>query len=90
MAESVMLTTTDNPYDPFTHFDEWYQFDEAAGYHSSSLLSRVLVSSDELSRADQDLALERAIDEIVFENVLGLHRKVTRQSDAVPVGSPVG
>jgi len=73
---SHMLTTVDNPYDPFTQFDEWYSFDEAAGYATCGLLARIVVTSDELSEADQDLALEQAIDEIVKENVLGIYRKV--------------
>jgi hypothetical protein len=75
MVES-MLTTTDNPYDPFTQFDEWYAFDEAAGYHSSALLARIVRSSDDLSEADQSVAIEDAIDEVVRENVLGIYKKV--------------
>lgn len=72
-----MLTTTDNPFNPFTHWDEWYEFDEARGYCSSGLLARIALFSDELSEVDQDQALEYAIDEIVSENVLGIYRKVT-------------
>jgi len=71
-----MLTTTDNPFNPFTHWDEWYQYDEQAGYCTSGLLARITKSSDELSEVDQSLALEYAIDEIVKENVLGIYRKV--------------
>lgn len=74
-TDRVMLTTIDNPWDPFTQWSEWYAYDEAAGYHSSSLLARIAKSSDELSEADQELAIEIAIDEIVKENALGLHRK---------------
>lgn len=81
-----MLTTLDNPYDPFTRFDEWYAYDVAMGYHTSAFLSRVAITSEELSEADQDLALELAIDEVVKENVLGIYRKVTAddQPPAVP------
>lgn len=71
-----MLTTVDNPYDPSTQFDEWYAFDMAAGYNTTSLLARIVKTSDELSDADQDAAIEDAIDEIVKENVSGVHRKV--------------
>lgn len=76
MAEQdVMLTTIDNPWSPFDHWDEWLAYDEAAGYHSSALLARVAVTSDELSDADYDLAIVQAIDEIVKENVSGVHVK---------------
>lgn len=71
-----MLTTIDNPYNPFTHYDEWYVWDEAAGYHTTAYLARITKTSFELSEADQDLAIEYAIDEIVQLNVLGVYRKV--------------
>lgn len=74
-----MLTTVDNPYDPFTQFDEWFTWDNEAGYNTPGLLARIARTSDELSDADQHLAIQTAIDEIVEENVLGVHRKVTQE-----------
>jgi hypothetical protein len=71
-----MLTTVDNPFNPVTHYQEWYQWDVANGYHTTALLGRVVRSSHELSEADQAVAEENAIDEIVRENVSGKHRKV--------------
>lgn len=76
-----MLTTVDNPYNPFTQFNEWFAFDEGRGYNTPAFLARVLITSDELSEADQDVAIELAIDEIVRENVLGLYRKVATPTD---------
>ncbi len=78
--EDVMLTTVDNPYDPFTHFDEWQVFDEAKGYYTCSYLARIVKTSDELSDTDEALAISQAIDEIVKLNILGIYRKVTKQS----------
>lgn len=79
-VEDIMLSTIDNPWNPFTHWDEWYAFDEAAGYHSTALLARVAVSSPELSEYDQELEITNAINEIVRENVSGMHRKVYKDS----------
>lgn len=73
-----MLTTVDNPYDPFTQWDEWFAWDDTAGYHSPGLLARIAYTSADLSEADQHQALQMAIDEIVRENVLGVSRKVKR------------
>lgn len=75
-----MLTTVDNPFNPFTHFDEWNTFDQTMGYHSTALLARVTVSSHSLSEADESVAIEAAIDEIVRENVSGMHKKVSLAS----------
>jgi hypothetical protein len=78
--EDVMLTTIDNPWNPFTHYDEWYAFDAQANYHTPSLLARVTTSSNELSDYDQERDIVRAIDVIVSENVSGMHRKVSRET----------
>jgi len=72
------LTTVDNPFDPFDDYDAWYTFDVSFGYHTASFLARIVRDSDQLSDADQELANELAIDEIVKENVLGVYRKVSR------------
>lgn len=77
-----MLTTVDNPFDPFTQFDAWYAYDTSKGYHSSALLARIINTSDELSDADQSFVIETAIDQVVRENVSGMHRKVSAPSDA--------
>lgn len=75
-----MLTTVDNPFDPFTRFDEWYEYDVAMGYNTSAFLARISNVSDDLSSPDQALAIQNAIDEIVEENVSGMWKKVSRNS----------
>jgi hypothetical protein len=70
------LTTSDNPYSPFTQWEEWYAFDVSKGYNTCSYLARIARGSDELSDADEDLAIENAIDEIVNLNVTGNYVKV--------------
>lgn len=79
VVRQCMLTTVDNPHDPFDDWDAWFAWDERNGYHSSGLLARVVVNSKEISEIDQLLAIENAIDEIVYENVSGVHRKVSRE-----------
>lgn len=73
-----LLTTVDNPFDPWTQWEEWLQWDTRAGYNTPGLLARIAKSSNDLSDADQHVVLQDAIDEIVRENVTGVHRKVKR------------
>lgn len=73
-----MLTTSDNPFDPFDEYEQWFTWDTAAGYHTTSYLARLVVTSDELSDADQRLAIERAMDEIVEFNLTGNYLKLSR------------
>ena len=74
-----MLTTTDNPYDPFDQFDDWYAFDESHGYCTCGYLNRIVKGSSDLSPQDQAFAVNLAIDEILKYNVLGIYKKVTRE-----------
>ena len=76
MAKDSMLTTTDNPYSPFTQFDEWMAFDHLKGYFTCEYQARITTGSLELSQRDEDRAQELAIDEIVELNVLGIYKKV--------------
>ena len=76
--EPVMLSTLDNPFNPFDKFDEWYAFDTSQGYNTCQYLARIAKTSDELSEADESLAIDEAIDEICKLNILGIYIKVTK------------
>ena len=42
-TKETMVTTIDNPWNPFTNWDEWYAYDEWHGYHTCSLVDRLYV-----------------------------------------------
>jgi hypothetical protein len=75
--EPVMLTTTDNPYNPFVQWDLWRSYDEGQGYYTCPYLARVAKTSDDLSETDQEQAILEAIDSIIATNILGTYIKVT-------------
>ncbi len=75
----VMLTTFDNPYDPFTQFDEWYNYDQSMGYCTCGLIDRVSWYSDELSELDQKIEVVRAINSILSDVGTEIYKKVTKQ-----------
>lgn len=62
-----MLSTSDNPFNPFTDNNEWEAWDLKAGYHTNALLARVIVFPWDASDADQSLAIEYALQEIIEE-----------------------
>ena len=72
------LTTIDNPYNPFTQFDEWFIFDTEKGYNSCSKLDRVSNISDDMSEVEVIQEIERAIDEIIKYDFLGIFKKVKK------------
>lgn len=72
----VMLTTIDNPYNPFESFKEWFLFDVEKGYNTCSYLGRIARTSDQLSDKENDIEVERAIDEIIQNDFLNIYVKV--------------
>ena len=72
----MMLTTIDNPFSPFTQWDEWKRYDEDKKYYTCSYLARIAKTSDDLSEADYDKAIDDAIEEIISLNINGMYTKV--------------
>lgn len=66
------LSTSDNPFSPFDNFDGWYEYDEEKGYHTCQYLARIAHTIPDLPDAINDDIIEKAIDEIVRENILGI------------------
>ena len=80
MNSECMITTIDNPFDPFTQFDSWFRFDIEKGYYSCSKLARIAKLSDDMSEKETDEEIERAIDEIIQYDFLNIYKKVKREN----------
>lgn len=72
----AMLTTIDNPYNPFDDFDNWYKFDMDHGYGTCSYLARIARTSDQLTDKENEREIERAIDEIIKFDFMNQYVKV--------------
>lgn len=77
-SNECRLTTIDNPFDPFTQFDEWFQFDIEKGYNSCSKIDRIANIYDDMSEVEVNEEIERAIDEIIKYDFLNVYKKVKR------------
>lgn len=80
------LTTIDNPFNPLDEFEKWFNFDTVVkGYNSCAYLARIAKTSDQLTDAENEDEIERAIDEIVRFNPRMYKKIVKGQStkDAV-------
>lgn len=81
MRRRTALSTKDNPFNPLTEFDHWYAFDLAQGRDTCGYQARIVVTSDELSPAYHDMAVEDGIDEILEMNPESNYIKVVVESD---------
>lgn len=74
---TTAITTFDNPYDPIDQFTSWFIYDVTKGYNTCGLLGRIARTSDQLSDAENEQEIERAIDEIIEYDVENIYTKVS-------------
>lgn len=79
-----MLSTIDNPFNPFENFDEWYRYDMDKGWNSSGRLARIAQFSDDMSDEEIEIENERAIDSIIKNDFLNIFIKVRPDSKIEP------
>ena len=84
-TEEVMLTTIDNPFNPFTDYDEWLAFDTQQGYYSCNLLARFSIVSDSLSDVQNLQLITEAIDEVIDTDLTNKYIKVSRDTVIRPI-----
>ena len=82
MSKQCMLTTIDNPFNPFDDFNSWFLFDMEKGYDSCGRMVRVANLSDDLTEKEEDKEIERAIDEIIKYDFLNIYKKVTKNGES--------
>ena len=71
MGKMVRVTTADNPFNPFTEWDEWYFYDLSKGYSTCERLDRLSNTSSQLSDELNNEELEQAIDQMVEIGAVG-------------------
>ena len=77
-SNEVMLTTIDNPFNPFDDFENWRMFDIEKQHYTFERLARIVNLSEEMSQSEVDAETERAIDEIIKYDVEDIYQKVSR------------
>ena len=75
---SVMLTTIDNPYDPFDDFKNWFLFDVQHGYNTCGYLARITRTCEQFTELENAIEIEKAIDEIILHDFMNIYVKLKR------------
>lgn len=78
MSRTCMLSTHDNPFNPFKDFDSWWSYDTEMGYNSCGRMMRMANLRPDMSPTEEDLEVERAIDEIIKLDFTDTYIKVIK------------
>ena len=73
-----MLSTIDNPFNPFEDYSSWLMFDKEKGYDSAERLMRIAKVTDDMTQKEENEEIERAIDEIIKYDFLNVYTKVSK------------
>lgn len=73
-----MLSTIDNPFNPFEDYSSWLMFDKEKGYDSAERLMRIAKITDDMTQKEENEEIERAIDEIIKYDFLNVYTKVSK------------
>ena len=73
-----MLSTIDNPFNPFEDYSSWLMFDKEKGYDSAERLMRIAKLNDDMTQKEENEEIERAIDEIIKYDILNVYIKVSK------------
>ncbi len=76
MKREVILTTSDNPFDPYYEYEEWDSYDRnVLGYNTNAYLARMCYTSPDIPDNDIAMDQEDAINRILALNVTGTYKK---------------
>lgn len=80
MSVEYMLTTIDNPFNPFVDFDRWYGFDITQGHYTCEYIARIAIDGALLTDEERSDEYNRAIQWILDNDVFGLYVRVTKDN----------
>ena len=87
MEKAFMLTTIDNPFDPFNDFKNWYMFDCEKGHNTSARLARIVNIDSEMTQKEVDDEMDRAMDLIVKFDLEDKFIKVEEKQTATVINA---
>ena len=80
----TMLTTIDNPFNPFKDFDSWFLFDVEKGYNSCAYLARIAKTSNEFTEQEWEAIQAGAISPSKLKTIINNADLDTLRQMAMP------
>lgn len=76
--EEYLLTTIDNPFNPFDEFQSWYEFDELSGYKTCEKIASLFGKTQTKTLVEEEKVINQVIDEIISNDFLNIYKKVKK------------
>lgn len=73
----VVLTTVDNPYDPFTQEDAWLAYDLSKGYNTNAYLNRMVEQENYDDPTVEQIS--KVIDKIILIDPANFYKKAIKK-----------
>lgn len=74
--KDVVLTTVDNPYDPFTQEDAWLAYDLSKGYNTNAYLNRMVEQENYDDPTVEQIS--KVIDKIILIDPANFYKKAIK------------
>lgn len=79
MAKQFMLTTIDNPFNPFVDYASWLSFDKENHYDSAERVMRIAELEEGMTEVEEQKEIERAINEVIKHDFLHIYTSVSQE-----------
>ena len=75
-------STVDNPFNPFTQYEDWNRFDEDHNYFTNQKIARLLENeATDLDPIQEILIYNKAVDRLIAVDFMGNYKRIARQVD---------
>lgn len=71
-----MVTTIDNPWNPFTNYHNWLDFDMQHGYNTDQWIYILTRGSNDLPKEENEELIDAGVARLLELDPFGLHVKV--------------
>lgn len=80
MESEFMLTTVDNPYDPFEQFAQWDLYDKEKGHNTCSLIARLSHMTYDMTQKEENDEYDRVVEAIIQRDPFDKYKKFYKKS----------
>lgn len=78
MDDALLISTTDNPINPFVDFDAWYDEDLRLGHDTCGVVARHMADYTDMSQKDYSVEYARVVRELFANDPYNLYTLVKR------------